>query len=146
MQDGMKREYNFLVTTLISILIIPGCQGERRETPTKGHVTVVVSEDVSPVIKKEKEKFEELYPDAHVELQVATAREAIARFFNDSITVIVSSRALNAEERAVQKRYNIALGEFKIAYDGIAVIVNKGNALTQLRTSQLDSILSGRIT
>ncbi len=143
MQNDLKRKYKLLI---IGLLLIFGCQGERKETPTKGRVTVVVSESVSPVIKKEKEKFEELYPDAHVELFVASAREAITRLFNDSITVIVSSRPLNAEERAVQKRFNITLGEFKIAYDGVAVIVNKANSLTQLRTTQLDSILSGKIS
>lgn len=127
-------------------MLTVGCQAERSETPTKGRVTVVVSESVFPVMKKEEQTFEELYPDAHVELQVASAREAIARLFNDSITVIVSSRPLNAEEREVQKRTNLLLAEYKIALDGIAVIVNVSNSLTQLRTTQLDSILSGRIT
>ena len=141
----MRRNYVVLIAASLA-MSIPGCQNERHETPTKGHVTVVVSESVSPVMQQEKQIFEEQYPEAHVELIVASDREAIARLFNDSITVIVSSRPLNAEERAVQKRFNITLREFKIAYDGVAVIVNKANSLTRLRTTQLDSILDGRIT
>jgi phosphate transport system substrate-binding protein len=119
------------------------CTEERRETPTKGQTTVVVAESVSPVIQQEKLKFEELYPQAKVGLQVASDREAIARLFNDSISIIVSSRPLNKEEREVAKRFKLALGEFKVAIDGIAIIVNNENPMTQLRTTQLDSILSG---
>src|ERR1051326_4041002 len=80
------------------------CQPERKETPTKGHAIVITSESVSPLIDSEKAKFEELYPDAKVTLEIAHAREAIARLFNDTIKVIISSRALNAqrsEERRV---------------------------------------------
>src|SRR5690349_7232402 len=98
---------NLSISLLLgSLILFAGCQPDRKETPTKGHVTILVSESVSPVIKKEEETFEQLYPDAHVDLQVTSAREAITRLFNDSIMVIVSSRPLNSEERAVQKRYN----------------------------------------
>ena len=135
-----------LYAVLALSLLILDCQGERKETPTKGRVTVVVSESVAPALQQEQQKFEELYPEAHVELQVATAREAVARMFNDTITTIVSSRPLNAEEREVQKHANVKLGEYKIAIDGIVVIVNNINSITQLRTTQLDSILSGKIT
>ena len=130
---------------VLAILALVGCQEERKETPTKGHVTVITSESVSPLVKAEKEKFEELYPDAHVTLEVAHAREAIARFFNDTIKVIVSSRPLNTEERQVALKGALQFSEFKIAIDAIAIIVNNSNPVTQLRTSELDSIFTGKI-
>lgn len=136
----VRNVYRYAFVTLMLFL---GCQEERKETPTKGQVTVVVAESVAPVIKLEKEKFEELYQQAHVELQVATTREAIARLFNDSITVIISARPLNDEERAVQKRVNLTLGEYKVAIDAIAIVVNDKNPVTKLRMTQLDSLLSG---
>ncbi|MBI1806117.1 MAG: substrate-binding domain-containing protein [Ignavibacteria bacterium] len=138
-----KMAHIMLTYFFVSLMFFIGCQEERKETPTKGHVTVVVSESVSPVIKQEQEKFEELYQQAHVELQVATSREAVARLFNDSILVIVSARPLNNEEREVQKRVHLTIGEYKIAIDAIAVIVNEKNPVTRLRTTQLDSIFSG---
>ena len=141
----MKSKYSIVAVLLLPLFVF-GCQDERKETPTKGRTTVVVSESVAPMIQQEKLTFEELYQEAHVELQTSTAREAIARLFNDSIMVIVSSRPLNDEERAIQHRANIILGEYKIAIDGIAVIVHPGNTITQLRTTQLDSILTGKTT
>ena len=126
-------------------MVFIGCQHERLETPTKGHVTMVVSESVSPLLKEEELKFEELYPDAHVDIQVMSDREAIARLFNDSITIIVTARPLNAEELEVKKRFKLTVNEYKIALDGVAVIVNNENPVSQFRTTQLDSILQGKI-
>jgi phosphate transport system substrate-binding protein len=143
----MKSEIKyFLLTVVFLTVILVGCEDERKETPTKGRVTVVTAESVAPLIKEEKAKFEELYPQAHVELLEATTREAVARFFNDSIKVIVTSRPFNSEERAVAKKANMEFGEYKIAIDGIAIIVHPSNPITQLRTTQLDSILNGTIT
>ncbi len=134
------------VMILVLIGIAFGCEEDRKETPTKGRVTIVTAESVAPLIKDEKSKFEEIYPQAHVELVEATTREAIARFFNDSIKVIVTSREFNDEERAVAKKANMEPGEYKIAIDGIAIVVNPANPVTKLRTTQLDSIFTGSIT
>jgi len=128
------------------LVLFLGCQDEPKETPTKGHVAVVAAESVYPLIKQEQQKFEELYNQAHIELFSAETREAIARMYNDTIKVIVCSRRLNDEERQVAKKYNINISEYKIAIDGIAVIVNPENPVTRLRTTQLDSIFSGKVT
>ena len=120
---------------------------ERKETTTKGSVHVVVDESVVPLFVQEKDTFESLYPDAKVNLDTAQAREAIVKFFNvDSTKVIVSARPLNDEERAVAKRANLTFGEYKVAINAIAVITNIENKVTQLRTTQLDSVLRGLTT
>jgi phosphate transport system substrate-binding protein len=134
--------------TALAVLLAaaPGCETERPETPTKGHVTVVVSESVAPMMKVEEQVFEQLYPQAHVDIEVASDREAIARLFNDSITVIVSARPLNAEELEVKKRFRLQVHDHLIAIDAVAVIINNENPLRQLRTTALDSILTGKVT
>lgn len=146
MLNDLKNKYTLLLPVIVAVVCFTGCEKERKEMPTKGYVTMVASESVAPLIEKEKKTFEELYTQAHVELHVATAREAIARLFNDSITIIVSSRSLNNEEREVAKRANLTIGEYKIAYDGVAVIVHTTNGMQQLRMTQLDSIFRGKIT
>ena len=139
----MTRRHSLL---FVGLLFLFGCGEERKETPTKGKVTVAVAESVFPVLEQEQQKFEELYPEAHVDLHMTTSREAIALLFNDSVSVIVSARPLNTEERGVAKSANLTFGEFKLAIDGIAVIVNNENPVKQLRTTQIDSILNGSLT
>jgi phosphate transport system substrate-binding protein len=135
-----------IVFAMLIAGMLAGCDTERKEMPTKGHVTVAVAESVGPMIAMEKDTFEDIYPQAHVETMVMSSREAIARFFNDSITIIVSARALNSEEREVAKKANITIAEFRIAWDGVAVITNSANTVKGLRTTQLDSVLTGKIT
>ncbi len=132
-----------LVLAAAVVLIAGACQPERQETPTKGHVTIVSSESMAPIITQERDTFQQLYQDAHIELQVSTSRGAITRFFNDSIKVVVLSRPMNKEEHEVAERAKFDVAEYKIAVAGIAVIVNGSNPVTQLRTTQLDSILLG---
>jgi phosphate transport system substrate-binding protein len=127
---------------IISISIL-GCVGENKELPTKGAITIVASETVLPMIQHQEEKFESLYTNANLNIITASTREAITRIFNDTIKFIVSSRPLNTEEREVAKREQIDLKEYKIAIDGIAIIVNSANTVSQLRTTQLDSVFRG---
>jgi phosphate transport system substrate-binding protein len=140
--------YNILVAAAL-VAILAGCQGDPPETPTKGYVTIVVSDAVAPLIAAEERIFEELYPDAHLTIETAPDREAIARLFNagagDSITIIVTARPFNAEELEVKKRFKLQVREIPVAFDGVAVIVNNENPLRQLRTTELDSILTGSI-
>jgi phosphate transport system substrate-binding protein len=147
MRTGWTNKYRFMHSGCLGMLMLGllSCQGDRKETPTKGHATVIVSESVSPLMAAEKSTFEQLYPDARVTLEVAHAREAIARLFNDTIKLVVASRPLNAEERAVAANAKLQFSEYKIAIDAIAVIVNVSNPVERLRTSQLDSILTGKI-
>jgi len=140
----MKNKY-FIVTTFVLIILFAGCMTERKETTTKGHVIVAVAESVTPVITQEKIQFEDLYPEAKVDLLTMTDREAVTRLFNDTIKVIVLSRPLNPEEQQVAKKYKIEFQELKVAIDGIAILVNDKNPVTQLRTTQLDSIFSGTV-
>jgi phosphate transport system substrate-binding protein len=142
----MNNKSVFLIIFVVGIgIAVTGCQGERLETPTKGHVTVLVSESVAPLLRSEEIKFEELYPEAQITAEVTSDREAITRLFNDSITIVVTARSFNSEELEAEKRFNLGIHEYKIAIDGIVVITNNENPVTQLRVSQLDSVLTGDI-
>ncbi|MBI5019988.1 MAG: substrate-binding domain-containing protein [Ignavibacteriales bacterium] len=142
-----KNKYIYIILGWALLIVsIQGCLPERTETPTKGRATVVAAESVEPLMRQEKEKFESTYPDAHIELLFSSSREAVARFFNDSIRIIVTSRPLNEEERSVAEKFKIEFQEYKIAMDGVAFLVNADNPVSQIRTTQLDSIYTGLIT
>lgn len=142
----MNNKYCWIILGWILLLVsILGCLKERTETPTKGNLTIAVSESVFPMLKQEEQKFEQAYRDAKLELIPMTSREAITRLFNDTIKLIVAARPLNTEERVAAKQFNIETKEYKIAIDGIGFIVNEQNPVRELRTTQLDSIYRGII-
>jgi len=126
-------------------ILFAGCTERKSDTPTKGHAVVSVSEEVLPLAREEEARFEELYPEAKVDLRPRTAREAIAELFNDSVKVIVSTRELNAEETAAKQALNLEITEFTVALDAVVVIVNTANDVTKLTLPQLDSVFSGAV-
>jgi phosphate transport system substrate-binding protein len=51
---------------------------------------------------------------------------------------------MNEEERVVAKRSNLQFTEFKIAISAVVIVTNNQNTVDSLRTTQVDSIFSGK--
>lgn len=133
-----------LFLSAIGILLIAGCTGDRKESPTRGWAHVVTSESIEPIVTREIEMFVDLYKDAHVTNRALPARSAVVEFFNvDSIKALITSRPLNEEEIAIANRTGLKYEEYRIALDAVAVIVHRSNGLSFLRTTLLDSIFAG---
>jgi phosphate transport system substrate-binding protein len=131
---------------VVGALGLVQCGNQNEETPTKGNATVICAESVAPIITKEVEKFQEFYPEAHVNLQIATSREAIVKLVNGDVKVVVSARDFNNEEQAIIDKYKLEIGKFRIALDGVAVIVHPTNSLKSLTMNQLSQIFSAQTT
>jgi phosphate transport system substrate-binding protein len=136
-----NRWYSFLVVFLSVVLC--SCSNEKRETLTSGSLTMITSEDVYPVIDIQVSDFQRMYDQVKIKNFSASSREAIVQLLNDSVKLIVSARSFNAEERSVIAQNELEIDSIKIAYDGIAVLVNQKNSLTKVTVDQLRQILSG---
>jgi len=106
---------------------------------------MVTSEDLYPVIDIQVKDFQRMYEEVKIVNYSASTREAMVQLLNDSVRLIVTARQLNDEERAVAMKNEFEIDSLRIAYDGVAVIVNKKNSLEQLSTEELKSILIGRM-
>jgi len=106
---------------------------------------MITSEDIFPVIDIQVKDFQRIYEQVKIVNRSLTSREAIVQMLNDSVKLIVCARELNEEERRVIAQNNIEVDSLKIAYDGVAVIVNKKNSLAKLDIVELRKILSGKI-
>jgi phosphate transport system substrate-binding protein len=132
---------SILVFTTAALFL--SCSSEKRETLTSGRLTMVTSEDLYPVVDLQVLAFQRMYEEVKIVNRSASTREAMVQLLNDSIKLIVSARSLNAEERAVALKNEFEIDSTTIAYDGIAVVVNEKNGLTQLSTAELKAILTG---
>lgn len=131
---------------VIALLCMVQCRKQSEDTPTKGSVTVICAESVAPVITQEVEQFQQFYSEAHVDLQIATSREAIVKLLNGDVKVVVSAREFNEEEKGIIAKYKLDVGKFRIALDAVTIIVHPKNSITQLTTSQLAQVFSGQVT
>jgi ABC-type phosphate transport system substrate-binding protein len=71
---------------------------------------------------------------------------AFTGLFDGSADIGASSRTVTPEELARAKDLGIALKEYVLGYDGIAIIVNPANPVRQLTIAQLSSLLSGGVS
>jgi phosphate transport system substrate-binding protein len=120
------------------------CGPNSEETPTSGRLVVYTAESVSPAMKEIVDEFDRLYTNAHVTLVVSTSREAIVELLNNEAKVVVSARAINAEEQAVITKYDLHVDSLKIAYDGVAAIVHPSNPISHLSIDELRRIVTGK--
>jgi phosphate transport system substrate-binding protein len=136
-----------IILALISILatIALLCSEDPRETPTRGHLTMMTAEDVFPVIDLQVQDFVRVYDEAKIVNYRASTRDAVVQLLNDSVKLIVIPRQLNAEEINVVEKNSLVITSTKIAYDGVAVIDNSANTISQITIEDLHAILSGKI-
>lgn len=95
------------------------------------------------MLRSEVEEFQRIYEKTNIALTTASTREAIGKLLNAEVKTIFTPRLLNEEERQIAARYEIKVDTFRIALDGVAVVVNKKNALAQLSLTQLGEIYRG---
>lgn len=109
-------------------------------TKPSGKVVVAGSSSVEPVMEKLKEAYEEENPNATVEVQQSDSTTGITSASEGVCDIGMSSRALKDEEA------DLGLTATEIAKDGIAVIVNNENSISEMTSDQVRSIFTGEVT
>ncbi|MEW9080702.1 phosphate ABC transporter substrate-binding protein [Terrisporobacter glycolicus] len=127
-----------LVTMLISIACRKTETTEKSNSSTSS-ITVSGSTSVGPLMEKEAEKFQEANSGMKVEINQLGSSAGIKDAINGTVQIGMSSRDLKEQEKAE------GLTEVEIAYDGIAIILNKANNVKSLTMSQVKDIYTGKI-
>lgn len=105
----------------------------------EGKIVVAGSSSVSPVMEKLKEAYLALNPHAAIEIQTSDSTAGLTAAINGTCNIGIASRELKASE--LQE-----LTEQSIALDGIAVIVNNNNSVSNMTIEQVRDIFTGKIT
>jgi len=145
--DNLRNIRTSLVLPVTFLAVLAGC-GKKSEpqTPTSGYITVRGSDQTYPVMMEEAYAFMDLYPKAKVLVLGGGSNPALAALFIDSGQVAHATRPLTQEELGRAREAGFQVKEYKIAKDGIAIVVNPFNPVKQITTSQVSDIFSGRIT
>ena len=103
-------------------------------------IVVGGSSSVSPVMEKLKEAYQAVNPDADIEIQTSDSTTGMNDAAAGTCDIGMASRELKEEELAA------GLTNTVIANDGIAVIVNKENPISNLTKDQVMNIYTGNVT
>lgn len=111
--------------------------------PLSGHILVAGSSSVGPHVDKGTNyynAFVAAYPNVQVDVSISDSGTGIKAVSAGTCDVGMSSRALTSAET------DSGLVGTIIAYDGIAIIVNPANTVTNLSKEQIKEIFAGNIT
>lgn len=137
---------------LLSGLLFGACEqrgkdGKVLDTPTTGHIRIMVDEAYKPIVSSAIDVFDSIYRRASIEAEYVSEGEAVAALIRDSIQVIVITRQLTQEE--LDKYFRPRGFEppmTPIAHDAVAFILHPENKDTVFSIDQIRDILTGKIT
>ena len=101
-----------------------------------GKLVIAGSSSVTPLMEKLIEAYKAINSNAVIELQANDSSSGMNGAIDGTCDIGMASRELKDSEKAI-------LTDIPIALDGIAVIVNKDNPLTNLTSAQVRVIFTG---
>lgn len=114
--------------------------GEYVSNNLSGKITISGSSSVTPVMEKLKEAYLALNPDVTIELLQSDSTTGMNDAIDGTSDIGMASRELKDSE------IEAGITSTVIAIDGIAVIVNNENEITDLTSEQVKNIFIGEIT
>lgn len=132
---NMKRTISILIALILALGCLAGCS----DTATGGTVLTDGSTSMEKVIGALGETF---YEDTGIEVShnPTGSSSGIKAVQEGRCDIGLSSRSLKDDEKAM------GLTETILAYDGIAIIVNPENPVSDLSVEQIADIYTGKIT
>ncbi len=122
----------------------PATEAPAEETPAaeelSGTVNVNGSTSMADVIAALTEGFNEINPDVQINYTGSGSGAGIEGVLAGTCDLGLSSRALSDDEKGQGAVENI------VAKDGVAVVINPENTVTDLTTEQIAAIYTGEIT
>ena len=138
----IKKTLASICAAVLLIGALTGCApAETKEPAANGlgeSITLNGSTSVQPLAEELAKAFKEKNPDATIDIQGGGSGVGIKSAADGVVDIGMSSRELKPEEKSLK--------EFKIAVDGIAVIVNPTNEIQGLSMEQILKIYTGEIT
>lgn len=133
----------------ILALVLSACQANKEqayeETPTRGNIRIIADESYQPIIDSEVHTFTSLYNYAKIAVTYKPEVDVINDFMNDSVKVIVANRKLTDAQVQYLRDTQIIVRTTKVAYDAVAIIINKSNKDTLIDYNKIKEVFQGKI-
>ncbi len=115
------------------------------DSPSKGKIYISVDETFRPVVDELIKVYQYSFPNAHIIPQYKTEAECLNDLLVDSIRMIIVTHGLKEEEvQYVYDSVGYRPSFNKVAFDAIAVIVNRQNPKEQFTMAELQELLEGK--
>ncbi len=133
-----------ILTALLLPLLLTSCGScsNTQETPTRGEATILVDESIFPMIEGQVDVFEHQYRYAKIHLRSCPGQEIQQFLIRDSARIAILPRDLTDREQTHFDSLKIIPRGTDIAYDAIALIVNRQYKDTTISSPLLKNLLA----
>jgi phosphate transport system substrate-binding protein len=134
------------VVIALAMLLLAGCGKSVDPNQPAGFIQIKGSDTIVNAVQKVSEEFMKDYPYVFVAITGGGTGVGIASLISKTCDVASASREMKPKEIQLANQRGVFPKEFVVAYDGIAVIVNKDNPVHKLTIGDLHKIFTGKTT
>jgi phosphate transport system substrate-binding protein len=134
----------------LTVLLLTACGGggsnlpETGDTPTKGILRLSIDESFKPVLDSQIKVFMASFPDAKVIAEYKPEAECLKDLEKDSTRMVIVTRGLSKDESdRFKEKLGFAPAWGVLAYDAVAIVINKKSKDSTFTLSELRSMLEG---
>jgi phosphate transport system substrate-binding protein len=133
----MKKVALFVFIVFLSVIFLFACSRSHKAIQIKGSDTMVNLAQVWA------EEFMKKYPETSLAVTGGGSGTGIAALISRTTDIAMTSRDMSKKEVEAARHYGVSPREYRVAQDGIAVVVSKNNPVGQLTLPQLSAIFTG---
>lgn len=145
----MKKNISYtLISLILGVIVFAACNEQKRkdgrtDTYSSGVITFASDESFSPIIEEQRTVFQAIYKDATVKPIYTNESDGIDSLLKGSVNLVITSRDFKKNEYKNLYDRQFRPQTLKLAYDGLALIVNKNNNDTCISVNDIKKILMG---
>ena len=136
-----KRQMSFVLLSALLIIF----SGSSVFAKNAASLQVKGSDTMVNLVQAWAEEYMKKVPDSFVAVTGGGSGTGFAALIGGTCDLAASSRSIKTKEIELAAKRGVTPKEFKVALDGLAVVVNPKNPVSQLTMDQLAGIFTGKI-
>ncbi len=145
----MRRVHTAALLGILALTMVGAKHGSSstgETTELSGSLRIIGSNTVTPVSTAWAEAFMKLHPKVNISISGPGSGPGIAAIIDNTTDIGQASRAMRPQEYERAQERGVQATESIIAWDGLAIVINKGNPIQDLTMDQLARIYRGEVT
>jgi len=142
----MKTSFNVIVGLSLLLGLLPSCGGKSNSDYQEVAKFFAADESLSPVVNEELDAYRMRRKDLKIDTLYTNEHEAVNMLVDRKTWLVFTTRRLTPNEEQILRERNLKPKIMPLAYDGMALIVNKDNPDSIISAKDFARIITGEIT
>ncbi|MEA3286863.1 MAG: PstS family phosphate ABC transporter substrate-binding protein [Candidatus Marinimicrobia bacterium] len=145
----MKRMISTISLALLTLVLMSNCGGEKEsknETATVKYISIKGSDTMVHLASNWAEVYMDTHKDVDISVTGGGSGTGIAALLNGTTDICIASRRIKSTEEKLALEKGLAPNEIVTSRDGIAVVVNPANPISELSIEQIGKMYTGAYT